>query len=268
MPELKPDQVPAGWNAASGAYDRDIWALMRPYVQDSIRLGRPQATDRVLDVAAGSGALTVEAAPLASEVLAVDFAEDMLGHLQRRVQQAGLTNVRSEVMDGQNLELEDDSFDAAFSNFGLIFYPDRGRGIREMHRVLRPGGRAVIAAWNGPEFELFHRFFAAVRAVLGDAHKPDGPPPIFSLSDRDQFEDEMRAGGFTDVAMNTFRHPFEIESAEAFWDVMSMSAPPAAVLLERIGDDAATRVRSTLLEQLGRGKIVFHNEAHIAVGTR
>jgi SAM-dependent methyltransferase len=252
MPELMPDQIPDGWNRSSQGYDRDIWDLMRPFVRDALDLAQPAPDARVLDVAAGSGAVTLEAARRAREVLAVDFADQ--------------TNVETRVMDGQALALEDASYDLALSNFGLIFFPDRIRGFSEMHRVLRPGGRAVVTAWR--RFEILDTFLRAVRAALKDAPKPTAPPPMLSLADRDRFAAEMRAGGFTEVSIHTVMHSFTVESAEALWEIMSKSAPPVIALLDRIGPEGARRVRDTLLRQLGDGEVVFRNEAHIGVAVR
>lgn len=266
MPELMPDQIPDGWNRSSQGYDRDIWDLMRPFVRDALDLARLAPDARVLDVAAGSGAVTLEAARRAREVLAIDFADGMLAQLRRRSAHAGQTNVETRVMDGQALALEDASYDLALSNFGLIFFPDRVRGFSEMHRVLRPGGRAVVTAWR--RFEILDTFLRAVRAALKDAPKPEGPPPMLSLADRDRFAAEMRAGGFTDVSIHTVMHSFTVESAEALWEIMSKSAPPVIALLDRIGPEGARRVRDTLLRQLGDGEVVFWNEAHIGVAVR
>jgi len=269
--DLLPDQIPAGWNRSSAAYDRDIWALMRPYVLDILLHARPAKDARVLDVAAGSGAVTIRMAPHVGEVVAVDFADDMLAQLRARAAYAELSNVRTRVMDGQELNLDDESFDLAVSNFGVIFFPDRVRGMAEMHRVLRPGGRGVITGWCAAErFELFRTFFDAVRAALPDLPAPPAPPPIFSLSDRDQFRTEMTDAGFADVSMCTVRHSFEVASADAYWEMMSKSAPPAAVLLDRVGPESAARIRTTLYEQIaarfGDGPFLLRNEAHLAVG--
>jgi SAM-dependent methyltransferase len=273
MPDLWPDQAPNGWNETSTAYDRNIWSLMRPFVLDAIGRARLDAGARVLDVAAGIGALTMEVAGRASAVLAVDFAEDMLHHLKRRAVRAGHVNVRARVMDGQALALGDESFDAVFSNFGLIFFPDRVQGFREMRRVLRPGGRAVVTAWSTPErFEMFQVFLQAVCETVGEPPRGDSPPPVFSLADPRQFGAEMRAGGLDDVRIHTVRHPFEVESAPAFWEMMSSSAPPAVALLERLGPRQTRDVRENLLGLLARrfgdGRVVFQNEAHIGVACR
>jgi len=97
----------------------------------------------------------------------------MIEVLRERMEAVGATNVRFAVMDGQALELEDASFDAAASSFALMLFPDRARGLSELRRVLRPGGRAVVSGWAVPDkFEVFGLLLGAISAAF-----PDMPPP-------------------------------------------------------------------------------------------
>ncbi len=79
----------------------------------------------VLDVATGTGALAVAAARAGARVLAIDFSPGMV----RRVQSYALPNLEARQMDGQALDLPDASFDAAFSNFGVMLFPDWRAGL-------------------------------------------------------------------------------------------------------------------------------------------
>lgn len=273
MSDLLPDQSPAGWNRTSSAYNREIWSFMEPFVAAMIERAAPRPSEEALDVAAGTGAVTIPLAPRVKSVLATDFAEEMLEHLRKRVSESGLGNVEIRRMDGQALELEDASLDLAFSNFGLIFFPDRAKGFAEMHRVLRPGGRGVVSAWSTPDrFEAFGLFVNAVRSAVPELPKPKDPPPVFSLSDRDRFREEMSAAGFRDVQIESVRPGRDMENAEALWQLMSTSAPPAVFLLEKIGPEKAERVRERLIanieERFGTGPFTLRNEAHIGVGVR
>jgi len=98
----------------------------------------------VLDVAAGTGSFSMPAARAGVDVLATDFAPGMIERLRQRIQQEGLTNIRAEVMDGQALDVPDACYDASASIVGVIFFPDIARGIAELKRVLRSGGRFAI----------------------------------------------------------------------------------------------------------------------------
>src|SRR4051794_15989674 len=116
---------PKGWDVGAAAYSSNFVPLFRAYAVDALALAGVTGSTRVLDVACGPGTLALEAARLGAAVIATDFSPGMIAQLRGRMGEAGLANITAEVMDGQRLALPDASFDAAFSMFGLIFFPDR-----------------------------------------------------------------------------------------------------------------------------------------------
>lgn len=101
---------------------------------------------RVLDVAAGSGALSIPAAQRGARVLATDISPPMVERLLVRARTAGLLDLEARVMDGYALDLEDDTFDLTASQNGVSVFPDFARGLAEMVRVTRPGGQVMIVS--------------------------------------------------------------------------------------------------------------------------
>jgi ubiquinone/menaquinone biosynthesis C-methylase UbiE len=95
---------------------------------------------RVLDVASGSGGLSIPAARAGAEVIVLDIAPTMIERLRDRARAQSLTTVQAEVGDCQALALDDDVFDVAVSMNGVSLFPDILGGLREMVRVTRPGG--------------------------------------------------------------------------------------------------------------------------------
>ena len=117
---------PEVWSRAAPGYDDAIAPIMRPYAVttlDLLGLTGGMGRFRLLDVAAGTGVVAAEAARRGAEVLATDFAPGMVAVMRRRFAAEGL-GARAEVMDGQALGLEGESFDLGTSTFGLIFFPD------------------------------------------------------------------------------------------------------------------------------------------------
>lgn len=272
MPEL-PDQNPESWNKTSRDYDKNILGLMEPFIEEIVQRVEPSSNHKVLDVAAGSGAVTMALASKVDSVKATDFASSMLEILKEKAKAEGLGNVETQVMDGQDLKLEDETFDRVCSNFGIIFFPDRVKGFAEMKRVLKPGGKAIVTGWCGPDkFEAFGLFMGSVKKALPEMPPPPAPPPIFSLADSNLFEKEMKEAGFSDVKLETVSHKFEMESGEAFWELFRSSAPPAVALLKKVGPEATAKIRGVVLdaikERFGSGPVVLMNAAHIAVGVR
>jgi len=105
-----------------------------------LQFARIRPGNRVLDIAAGAGEPALSAASRVGPngyVLATDISANILAFAEQVARERGLTNVETRVMDGENLDLPDSSFDAVLSRLGLIYFPDRDRGLTEMHRVVR-----------------------------------------------------------------------------------------------------------------------------------
>ena len=173
--------TPESWSAASQGYAEKVApALMESFAEEFIDRLKVDGNSEVLEVGAGSGALTETLAKKVKSVLATDFAPGMIEVLRARMAAAGVTNVRCEVMDGQALKVEDASFDRAGSSFALMLFPDRARGFSELKRVLRPGGRAVVSGWTGPDkFEAFGLFLEALQSAFPEMPPPPQPPAVF-----------------------------------------------------------------------------------------
>jgi SAM-dependent methyltransferase len=265
---------PTEWTNVAAAYEEVIEPFMGQFADEALRIAGLKPEERVLDVATGPGTLATRAARLAKHVVATDYADGMLERLKARVERESLKNIEVRRMNGQQLELASESFDAAFSLFGLIFFPNRSRGFSELQRILKPGGRAVVTGWgplqNSPVMAAMIR---GVREALPDLPAPPGPPPMLSLQDPAQFATEMIEAGFDEVEITTSRKEQQIEgSIEEFFEQQA----PANVLLaglkqtlpadtwKKVSETACLRIR----EVLGGDKVVLSGEANVGIGWR
>lgn len=265
--------TPENWGAASRGYaERVAPFLMRPFAEELIDRLDVDENSAVLEVGAGSGALTEVLFPRVKSLLATDFAPQMIDVLRERLEALGATNVGCEVMDGQALRLEDSRFDAAACSFALMLFPDRHKGFAELHRVVRPGGRVAVSGWAGPDkFEAFGLFLAALNSAFPDIPPPPSPPPVFSLSDPTDFMSQMEAAGFTDVDVEFVARDLEVPDFDTMWTMLTAGAPPVQVLFDRIGPSGKERLRNHLGEivdeKYGEGSIRLTNVATIGAGT-
>ncbi|MES3014338.1 MAG: methyltransferase domain-containing protein, partial [Pseudomonadota bacterium] len=140
-----------GWDLAAPGYEA-LWQAPLAAVQQALLARAAFAPgERVLDVACGTGLVTFQAAQAVGArgaVLGVDLSGAMVEAAQRRAAAPGAPTARIARMDAEQLDLPDAGFDVALCALGLMYLPEPERALREMRRVLRPGGRLVVAVWG------------------------------------------------------------------------------------------------------------------------
>jgi ubiquinone/menaquinone biosynthesis C-methylase UbiE len=271
MTRQNASQQASSWDSRAAAYEESNAATSDTYARQALNIVGVTPGQKVLDVAAGPGYFSILAAQAGADVLAVDFAQGMVDYLREKVRRLDVENLRVEVMDGQDLKLEDDSFDIAYSSLGIVLFPDRAAGMREFCRVLKPGGLGAIVAFTGLEG---HGTYRLVLDAL-EMTKPDFervvPDPRFSLTDPDIFRTEMLTAGFSRVNMFTVRIVQTFDSPETFWPLLTDSPAIAHVFndmtedqVQAFGDIFAELVRS----RQGDGPYGTENEVRIAVGVK
>ncbi|HEX6255644.1 MAG TPA: methyltransferase domain-containing protein [Euzebyales bacterium] len=270
-----PEQVRAGWDRVARGFDEYLTPPNSALGDKLLRRHGVSARMRMLDVAAGSGALTLPAARLGAHVVATDISPVMLDRLTIRARDEGLANVETLVMDGHALDLDDDTFDLAASQHGVSLFPDMARAVREMARVTRPGGSVlIVAAGPLPRTEFLTFFFGAVRAVItGFTGLPTDPPPLpFQVADPDRLGDKLTGAGLTDVRVESDMWDIPVRSGVHLWDVVTSSNPLGAAAVADLTDEQTAEVRRVLdgmlLERSGGGpEAVLHSAINVGVGT-
>ena len=259
MSTPNPFAAPEPWDLVAEGYAAEGTAITRPVARAAAALVRPGRSAHVVDVAAGPGPLALELAPEVASVTAVDFAEAMNAQLRAAAQARSLGNIRVVHGDGQALPLPDAVFDAGFSLFGWMFFPDRARGLAELARVLRPGAPLVVSSWAPlSRSPLMAAMFGALHAADHSFHVPVYNPQ--SLENPEQLERELLAAGFQSTAVHAHTVTLEFESVEALWTRMVRSSAPLVSMRRRLGEDvwaargaiALSHLRRELGERPGR----------------
>lgn len=254
--------------------DGDLAAtLAARFAADALAWAGVDARSRILDAATGAGAVALGALDRGAEVMAIDPDPAAIDRLRRRLSREQRWRTSAVVMDGDELELPDEIFDLAFSLFELQRPADPSRGLRELRRVLKPGGRVVTAAWAAPtQDEAVQVTSAALRSVWpGPVGTPERAASL-DFGDPAVHLAVLREAGFSDIAVRPIAHAWELPSVDCFiahvpavWPALrhSLAAMPAAT-------EAAFRkiLRRTLCTRFGSGPVPCRIEAHLACGTR
>lgn len=208
---------------------------------------------RVLELACGAGGAGIAAAALVApggEVVLSDVSEQMVAIAAARASARGVTNVRAKRLDAEDIDEPDDSFDAVFCREGLMFAVAPARAVADIHRVLRPGGRAVVTVWGPPAGNPWMRLvFETLAAELGAPAAPPGMPGPFSLSDADGLAALFTSAGFAGVAVH--EHPVGLRSPSVD-DWFSRTVELAGPLAKKLAGLPAERreaVRDRLAER-------------------
>lgn len=272
-----PQALRAAWDGIAAGYDEFVTNTHSRLGETGLRQAGLGAGMRFLDVAAGSGALSLPAARLGARVLATDLSPGMLERLAARARAAGLA-VETRAMDGHALDLPADSFDVAGSQFGVMLFPDMPRGIAEMARVTKPGGRVLVTAFGDPrEVDFFAFFLDALRSVRPAFTGPsmDPPPLPFQLRDPERLQRELAAAGLRDVRMETTTEQLEFATGAAMWDWLINSNPIVRGLLAHLdlADDETAAIPQALERMVreragGKGTAVLTSPINIGVGTK
>jgi ABC-2 type transport system ATP-binding protein len=151
------------WTEAAPDYDRVVELQVGPGTRAKVRerVAQEQSLGDVVEFGCGSGFFTESLARNATSVLATDFSPGMLARAEERCR---ASNVTFQIEDCQSSTLEDEVFDAAFLSLVLQF-ADHERTIAEMQRVLKPGGRLLIANLDVLALTLPHRMRCLFRVV-------------------------------------------------------------------------------------------------------
>ncbi len=252
---------PDHWDTAAQHYERTAHPFTSKYAEAALARVALAPGARVLDVAAGTGALALAAARTGAQVLATDFSPGMVA----RIAALGLPNVEARVMDGQALTLPDGDFDAVFSIFGVIMFPDWRKGLSEMARVTRSGGCGVVATWRERGAATFLLLGQVRRTLFPGRAGMKMPEAVAALSDPQDFAREMVAAGFAAPRIEavTFDYALDVAALDDPDSLFGMSpdwtgldsADKAAVVAEvrrLAGDRAILPVPSTALIGVAR----------------
>ncbi len=268
--------LPEAWDAIAEGYDRYVAPQEADLANEALRLVGLGSGEQFLDVAAGTGGLSLPAARLGARVLATDWSPAMIERFEARAGLERLSNAEGRVMDAHALDLPDDSFDVAGSQFGVMLVPDQPRALREMVRVIKPGGRVLVIAYGSPpELDFVQFFVSALKAVAPEfPGVPDDPPPLeFQLSDPEVMRRRLADAGLKDVRVERTAERPVFASGQEMWDWVLYGNPMPGLLVADLSEDQRSQLRQVLDGMLreradANRRAVLTNAVNVGIGTK
>ena len=217
-----------------------------------LEIADPRPGEQVLELACGAARVGLEAARRVApdgKVLCSDFAEAMVRAAEERIERLDLLSVaEARILDAQQLDLEDDSFDLVLCRFGYMLMADPSQALRESARVLRPGGRLVLSVWGpGERNPWISTIFDAVMVHLNAPPPEPGTPGPFALAEADRLLEMIGQAGLIEAGTAEITTRQTFDSPEDWWKQMGEMSGPLSALLASLPENDRQAIRAAAL---------------------
>jgi SAM-dependent methyltransferase len=207
--------------------------------------------EQVLEVAGGAGRIGLQAAAEVGpegSVLCSDFSEEMVEVARERFERLDVANVETRALDAQSLDLGERRFDAVLCRFGYMLMPDPLQALRESARVLRPGGRLVLAVWGRAEQNPWlSNILGAVMSHLNAPPPEPGMPGPFALGDPARVRELLDQADLTDAEVTAVETTQVYDSLDAWWEKILDVGGPLKAILDPLPEAELNAIRDAAL---------------------
>ena len=213
------------WNAMAEKFD--LWVpFIKPVGDKMLAAIKINEGDYVLDVASGTGE---PALSLAKEMqnkirlIGTDAMEGMVKVAQSKAFEFGFDQVQFKTMPAEKLDFAENTFDKIICRFGVMLFQDPQQGLKEMHRVLKPGGHFVLAVWNTPEtMPIMNWSYQVFKGKIDDAILP-AIEKLTSMSGVGVMDNLLEEAGFSEYEIKTEHLDYKFDSFQQYWDLVEAS---------------------------------------------
>ncbi len=237
-----------GWDKAVDYYEASWREQLRPAQELLLKLADLQPGEHVVDVACGTGLVTfpaAEAVGAGGRVVATDISQGMVDAAAKTAAERGIGNVSFERMDAEDLRLPEASFDVALCALGLMYVPDPPKALREQHRLLKPGGRAVAAVWGQRDRCGWAEIFPITDARV----ESEVCPMFFQLGTKNALEQTFLMAGFEDVSLERLPSILHYDSDQEACGA-AFAGGPVALAYSRFDDETRDAVHAEYLASI------------------
>lgn len=216
----------SGWNRAAPYYDTLWGQQLKPAQEKLLALAAVRRSEWVLDVACGSGLVTFPLAKTVGpngKVTATDLSETMLEIARDTAKERELYNISFQQMAAEKLDLQKEQFDVVVCSLGLMYLTDPLQAIREMYRVLKPGGRAAALVWGARA----HCGWAEIFPIVDKLVTTEVCPVFFQQGTKHTLLYTFDTAGFAETEEKRFSTFIHHEDKDDACDAMFIGGPVA-----------------------------------------
>ena len=272
------EQQRESWNRFSPGWKKwdDITMdFLKPMGDEIIRLINPKKEAVVLDVATGTGepGLTIASMLMGGKVTITDISEAMLDIARENAIKRKLENVETLVCDVCELPFADNTFDNISCRFGFMFFPDMQMAIREMVRVMKPGGKIAASVWNVPDKNFW------ITAIGGTINRNmqipaplPGAPGMFRCSESGLLQDLFKQAGLKNTSEKEVNSKLNCGTADVYWNMMTEVAAPFVAALGSADDTMKNKIKEEVYAAVNQrypdGNVRFDSSALVVYGEK
>lgn len=256
------------WSGSGGDYwvanQQQMDAMLQPLGDEALKGLNLSACQHVLDIGCGTGSTTLQIAaqlPDGARITGADISVPMTEYARQRLRAEGLANADFVTCDLQTHELAADSYDAAFSRFGVMFFDAPVTGFTNIHAGLKAGAPLAFVCWQTPAENLWHSVALQAAQEFIDMPPPPDPraPGPFAFAEPDYVTSILEEAGFSDIALLPHKQDLQLFSGQQVREAAENFArinPIISAFVKEAGEDGA----APLIDKLAEALTPYHRQ--------